>query len=299
MTVLLDDKELEMSAFKAIVSNLKTLVIARFHLALENLALRQQLAVLERSGNRPKLRQRDRVFWVLLSAIWHDWRSALMIVKPETVIRWRRQGFRLCRGWKSRSCKPGRPPIHEEIRILIRQMYCENTSWGAPRIESELRLLGFDVAERTVAKYMARNHQPPTQTWRTFLNNHLFEITDIYILDPCCTTLRQFYHFKVFRHVSRLMAFIRSATTNGAANPFSGEIHISASGNCFSAMECNVQTCYRIRRIEMERVIPNEPVYYLLAINSTRFRERGPPRKDGRIAVIANRGMCSMHARAA
>jgi hypothetical protein len=108
-----------MGVVRAVISRLKTSMVARFHMALENLALRQQLEVLERSGKRPKLRQRDRVFWVLLSAIWADWRSALVIVKPETVLGWRRQGFRLCRCWKSRSRKLGRPPISEEIRNLI------------------------------------------------------------------------------------------------------------------------------------------------------------------------------------
>ena len=93
MPVLLAGKGFGMSAFKAIVSSLKTLVVVRFHLALENLALRQQLSVLKRSGKRPKLRPRDRVFCVLLSAIWHDWRSALVVVKPETVTRWQSTGI--------------------------------------------------------------------------------------------------------------------------------------------------------------------------------------------------------------
>ena len=95
-----------MGVVRAVISRLKTSMVARFHMALENLALRQQLEVLERSGKRPKLRQRDRIFWVLLSAIWPDWRSALVIVNPETVLGWRRQGFRLRRCWKSRSRKP-------------------------------------------------------------------------------------------------------------------------------------------------------------------------------------------------
>ena len=125
-----------MGALKALVSRLKSLVIARFHLALENLALRHQVEVLERSGKRPKLRQRDRVFWVLLSALWPDWRSALVIVKPETVLGWRRQRFRLCPFWKSRSRKPGLPLISEETRNLIRRMSRENITWGEPRIES-------------------------------------------------------------------------------------------------------------------------------------------------------------------
>jgi hypothetical protein len=288
-----------MSTFGAIVSRFKTSVVVRFHLALENLALRQQLAILERSRKRPKLRQRDRMFWILLSVIWRDWRSALLIVKPETVIRWRQQGFRLFWNWKSRTRKPGRPPICEEIRKLISQMYCENTCWGAPRIKSELCLLGFDVAERTVAKYLARKHKPPTQTWRTFLNNHLLEITDINVLEVCCSTLRQFYRFAILRHIGRWMADIRLATTNGLAKPSFGEIHISESSNCFGAMECNVQPCYRSRRTESQPVKPSEPVCLLLDINSTRFRERGPPKQEGRIPTIANRGICSIHARAA
>jgi putative transposase len=141
-----------MGVVRAVISRLKKSMVARFHLALENLALRQQLDVLQRSGKRPKLRQRDRIFWILLSALWPDWRSSLVIVKPETVLGWRRQGFRLCQCWKSKTRKPGRPPINEEIRKLIRRMARENVTWGAPRIESELRLLGYTVAERTVAK---------------------------------------------------------------------------------------------------------------------------------------------------
>ena len=178
-------------------------------------------------------------------------------------------------------------------------MCCENPTWGAPRIELELRLLGFDVAERTVAKYMARKHKPPTHTWQTFLNNHLLEITDINILEVRCSTLRQFYRFAILRHVSRWMACIRSATTNGATRPFSADIDISMSGNCFSAMECNVQPFYWSRRIEANLVKPSKPGCLLLDINSTSFRERGPPGQDGRITTIADWGVYSIHARAA
>ena len=296
MPVLLSDKGLGMPTFRALMLMLRRLLVIRFRLALENLALRQQLAVLERSGKRPKLRQHDRVFWVLLSTLWHDWRSALVIVKPETVMRWRRQGLRLCWRWKSRPCRPGRPRIKEEIRELIRQMSRENSTWGAPRIESELRLLGIDVAERTVAKYMVRKRKPPTQTWRTFLNNHLLEVTDINILEVCCSTLRQFYRFAILRHVDRWMADIRSATPNGATKPFSGEILISVFGDCCSATECRVKPC---RRTEAHHVKPSEPACLLLDVNSTRFRERGPPRQDDRFTTSADRGMCRIHARAA
>ena len=110
-----------MGVFMAMVADLRTEIDARFFLALENMALRQQLAVLERSGKRPRLRQRDRVFWVLLSALWPAWRSALMIVKPDTVLGWRRRGFRLCWCWKSRSCKPGRPRINGVLPVSLHE----------------------------------------------------------------------------------------------------------------------------------------------------------------------------------
>ena len=147
---------------------------SRSRLTLENLALRQQIAVLRRRVKRPKLRPLDRLFWVILSRFWREWRSSLAIVKPDTVIRWHRKGFRLFWRWKSWTDRRGRPPISAEVISLIRRMSRENSTWGAPRIQSELRLLGYDVAHSTVAKYMKRGtHGPPSQTWRTFLKNHL------------------------------------------------------------------------------------------------------------------------------
>ena len=146
----------------------------------ENLAHRQQLAVVSQSVKRPKLRPRDRVFWVLLSRLWPNWRSALMIVQPATVIRWHRRGFRLFWRWKSRFRKPGRPTIELEICTLIRRMSRDNPTWGSPpRIQSELSLLGHVVAERTVAKYTVRTQKPPSQTWRTFLKNHVPELAAV------------------------------------------------------------------------------------------------------------------------
>lgn len=134
----------------------------------ENLALRQQLAVYQRFRPRPKLRRRGRMFWCLLSRIWDDWQSVLVIVQPATVIGWHRKGFKLFWRWKSRDGKIGRPKVAREIRKLIRQISCENPTWGTPRIQAELKLLGHDVAESTVAKYMGRDHKPPSQTWKTF-----------------------------------------------------------------------------------------------------------------------------------
>ena len=141
-----------MGVFKAIYFLIRAFFVCRLSLAAENLALRQQLAILGASAKRPKLWARDRVFWVWLSRLWRDWRSVLVIVNPETVIAWHRRGFRIYWRWKSRLGKAGRPKVDREIRELIRKMSRENSTWGAPRIQSELALLGYRVAERTVAK---------------------------------------------------------------------------------------------------------------------------------------------------
>ena len=131
-----------MGVLTAISAFLRVLLGSRAGLAAENLALRQQLMVLQRSVRRPRPRRRDRIFWVWLSQLWADWRSCLLIVKPETVVRWHQQGFRLYWRRKSRKTRPGRPRIETEIRRLIRRMSRENPIWGAPRIQSELQLLG-------------------------------------------------------------------------------------------------------------------------------------------------------------
>ena len=114
-----------MGVVRVIVILLRAFVLPRAALAAENLALRQQLGVLQRSVKRARLRRRDRILWVWLSRLWSDWRSSLLVVKPETVIRWHREGFKLYWRWKSRS-KPGRPTIDTEVRQLIRRMSLEN-----------------------------------------------------------------------------------------------------------------------------------------------------------------------------
>ena len=164
-----------MAAVKLIALLVRDLLAGRAALAAENLALRQQLIVLSRSVKRPKIRKRDRVFWVWLSRLWSGWRSSLLIVQPATVVKWRRQGFKLYWRWKSRG-RPGRPKIDVEIQALISRMSHEDPTWGVPRIESELQLLGYDVAPSTIAKYMKRLPKPPSQTWRTFLSNHAGQI---------------------------------------------------------------------------------------------------------------------------
>jgi putative transposase len=145
-------------------------------LMAEILALRQQLAILNRTTKRPSLRFRDRLFWIALASFWQSWRSALLIVKPETVIKWHRQGFLLYLRWKSKARHPGRPRIDAKIRDLIRRLSEENPLWGTPRIQAELHLLGIEVAESTVAKYRIKTPKPSSQTWKTFLSNHTGDI---------------------------------------------------------------------------------------------------------------------------
>ena len=146
---------------------------SRAALQLENLALRHQLGVLRRSVKRPKLTSADRLLWTWLCEVWSDWQSALVIVKPETVIGWHRKGFRLFWTWKVRHGKPGRQPVSKEIRQLIRKMSRENPLWGAPRIHGELLKLGVDIGETSMGKYIVRTRNPPSQNWRTFLENHV------------------------------------------------------------------------------------------------------------------------------
>jgi hypothetical protein len=145
-------------------------------------------------------------FWrsgVRLSRFWTNWRSALLIVQPDTVIRWHRQGFRLYWRWQSEARKSGCPKIEAEIRGLIRRMCRESPTWGAPRIQSELAMLGCHVAESTVDKYMIRHRKPPSRTWRTFLDNHVRDVVAIDFFAVLATTFRILFAFVVLRHDRR------------------------------------------------------------------------------------------------
>jgi len=145
------------------------------HLIIENLVLRQQLSIMKQSVKRPKIRNRDRIFWVFLSRFWKGWRETIIVVKPETVIRWHRKGFKLFWTYKSRKRGLGRPSIDAKLKNLIEDMAKANLLWGAPRIHGELLKLGFDVSERTVSTILKRHRpaKPPSQTWRTFIKNHM------------------------------------------------------------------------------------------------------------------------------
>jgi hypothetical protein len=161
---------------EAVVSALRFIILVlagHKQVALENVALRQQLAILKRERPRPKLFHGDRPFWLLLMKIWKEWRTALVIVEPATVVSWQRRRFK--RYWWTLSQRngPGRPQVSAEIRALIRKMANANPLWGAPRIHGELLKLGFEISERTVSRLIPKQRKEPSQTWKTFLTNHV------------------------------------------------------------------------------------------------------------------------------
>lgn len=169
----------------------------------ENLALRQQLAMLKQTGNRPRVSIADRLFWVLFSKTVNGWRANLHVMNPDTVVRWHRKGFRLYWRWKSRRRRVGRPPIDVEIRKLIRQMVAENVGWGAPRIHGELLKLGIQISQATVSNYMQSQRKPPSQTWRTFVANHADCLSAIDFFTVPTATFCILYEFIVLSHDRR------------------------------------------------------------------------------------------------
>jgi hypothetical protein len=160
----------------ALLSLFLTLLTSPFRsksgLAAENAALRLQVAVLRRKvQGRIHLTNADRLFFVQLYRWFPSILKAITIIRPETIVRWHRAGFRCDWRWKSRS-RGGRPSIDADLRALIQRMSVDNPLWGAPRIHGELLKLGFDVAQSSVAKYMVKRGGPPSQGWLTFLRNH-------------------------------------------------------------------------------------------------------------------------------
>ncbi len=138
-----------------------------------------------------------------MAKLWPGWRSSLVIVKPDTVVRWSRKGFRLFWTWKSRRRRTGRPAVPEDVRDLIRQMSLANSLWGAPRIHGELLKLGIAISQATVAKYMVRHPKPRSQTWRTFLANHMHDLVSIDFFTVPTATFRVLFVFIVLAHRRR------------------------------------------------------------------------------------------------
>src|SRR5262249_49091552 len=190
----------------SLLAMLRGAVRSRVALHLEVLALRHQLQVLQRSRpRRLRLAKADRWLWAWLLGVWTEWRTALVIVKPETVVAWHRQGFRLFWTWKRRR-RTGRPSVAADVRALIRAMAHENPLWGAPRIHGELLKLGVQVSQATVATYMARRTSPPTQSWRSFLANHVSPIAaaDFFVVPTA--TFRLLFVLVSLSHARRRLA---------------------------------------------------------------------------------------------
>src|SRR5437879_7404112 len=180
----------------------RSVVRTRRELALEDLALRQQLAVWKARQPRPRLTEMDRIFWIVLARFWKNWRSSLQVVRPETVVRWHRRGFRHYWAWKSRR-RWGRPAIGRDLRDLIRQMSRANPLWGAPRIHGELLKLGLTVSQATVSKYMIGPRRPPSQAWRTFLKNHAPDLIALDFFTVPTATFRVLFVLMVLSHGRR------------------------------------------------------------------------------------------------
>src|SRR5436190_23374156 len=189
---------------------------SRASLQAEILMLRHQLNVVRRkSSQRLTFTSIDRLVFAGLYRLAPGVLDALKIVRPETVIRWHRAGFRAYWRWKSRA-RGGRPKTPLEIRQLIREMSVANPLWGAPRIHGELLMLGIDIGQTTVAKYMVRPRRPPSQGWKTFLHNHADGIASMDLFVVPTISFRLLYGFLILQHRRRVLLWI-GVTANPTA----------------------------------------------------------------------------------
>jgi transposase InsO family protein len=180
---------------------------SRSRLEAENLFLRQLAIALRRAPPRFRLRGGDRVLLIWMTRLWPSLIGAVQVVQPETILRWHRAGFKVFWRWKSRK-RAGRPQIDRGLRDLIRRMSRENALWGASRIHGELLMLGFEVAQSTVSKYMVRPSKPPSQSWKTFLRNHTQAIAAIDLCVVPTLTFDRLFAFLVLGHGRRQLLWI-------------------------------------------------------------------------------------------
>jgi len=174
-------------------------------IAMENAALRLQLAAFQRKRQRPVLTTFDRLFWVGVSLIWNRWRGPLLYVQADTVVRWQRERFRKFWARLSRvdRRRRGRPATAVEIRRLMERMVAANPLWRAPRLHGELKMLGIRISERTVSRILRTLRRPPTQTWKTFLHNHIGQLVSIDFFTVPTVTMRVLFVFIVLEHRRR------------------------------------------------------------------------------------------------
>jgi len=202
---------------------LRSVSEARASREAEILVLRQQLLVLSRrSRKRVHLRNIDRLILVWLCRLFPSVLDAVVIVKPETMLRWHRRGFRAYWRWKSWR-RGGRPRIDRELRALIRRMCKDNPTWGAPRIHGELLMLGIDVSESTVGRYMIRTGGPRSQGWKTFLRNHASGIASVDLFVVHTISFKLLYGLVILRHARRRLVRI-AVTSNPTAEWVAGQV---------------------------------------------------------------------------
>jgi len=204
---------------------LRLIFRSKHDVVLENLALRQQLVVQQHSIKRPRIKNRDRIFWIWLSRFWNNWKATLIVVKPPTVIAWHKKGFKSY--WKRKSRRVGRPTIDWELIKLIRRLQKENRTWSAQRIQGELKKLGYEVCDNTVAKYMIKSKDgdpSKRQRWLTFLRNHAKYIVGIDFVVVRTVFFNAIYAYLLPYHMIDeeycILPLLHIHTPNGPFNSF-------------------------------------------------------------------------------
>jgi hypothetical protein len=192
----------------AILQALGMLLVDLFKSRARILFLRHQLNItLRHAPPRVRLHRNDRAFIICMALLWPSLLDVIQVVQPETVLRWHRAGFRVYWRWKSRK-RVGRPRIDRGLQDLIRRISQENPLWGASRVHGELLMLGFDVAQSTVSRYMARGGRPPPQSWKSFLRNHAHAIAAIDLCVVPTVTFERLFAFLIVGHDRRPLLWI-------------------------------------------------------------------------------------------
>src|ERR1700737_2153949 len=239
---------------------------SKIRLEAENAALRHQLIVLRRKlRGRVKLANSDRWFFIQLYRWFPSILKVLTVIRPETLVRWHRAGFRSYLRWKSRSLG-GRPQIDSDLRALIRRMSVENSLWGAPRIHGELLKLGFEVAQSSVAKYMVKRRGAPSQGWRTFLRNQAPDIAAMDLFVVPTIGFKLLYGFVIIRLDRKDLVWI-NVTTNPTAEWVARQITEAFPWDGAPSSCCTTK-CGRIhpwRRMRRSRVPSNGPGRFFAA----------------------------------
>ena len=233
----------------ALLCFLLTLLVSPFksksRLEAENAALRHQLVILRRKvRGRVRLTNSDRLFFIQLYRWFPSVLKAITIVRPETLVRWHRAGFRRYWRWKSRSLG-GRPQIDADLRALIRRMSVDNPLWGAPRIHGELLKLGFEVAQSSVAKYMVKRRGPPSPGWRAFLRRHAPDIAAMDLFIAPTIGFGLLYVFVIVRLERRKLVWI-NVTANPTAEWITRQI-TEAFPDCWTRAPLGVSSVQQFR----------------------------------------------------